>query len=305
MAVEYLGRVSMSQTPGSAELQSLIADRLREHAGPGREVGWLVDAVIDARPLEMVVLSADIRLSTLLMKEAVDIQLFAQGVSAFMDDCQQATFSHGGFFDKFTGDGFLAYWIPEELNPVTEDADGVEPEWLAYLDSQLRGEAQQTDDAEAFSERYRDVASSYEKNVLEALSVSLSAAAELLVNFSEVTLPMFRSQSRNLSSGVGLSIGIDVGEVQLMPVARQFTILGPPVVGAVRMVSAAQPWETLANVYPGELLNRFPQEVDHDVGVSLEYRKTKEYSRQEVYRIAFNRLSLPGSEAASVEHWTG
>ena len=74
--------------------------------------------------------------------------------------------------------------------------------------------------------------------------------------------------------------------------ALELTIVGPPVVGAVRMVTAAsRPKEIVANVYLGEHLSEHQDGVYQALGVTAtrEYRPTKEYPKgQEVYALTFD-----------------
>ena len=68
-------------------------------------------------------------------------------------------------------------------------------------------------------------------------------------------------------------------------------MVGPPVVGAVRMVTAAaEPREIVANVFLGERLHAGQDGVYEALGVTAtrEFRPTKEYPRgQEVYALTF------------------
>src|ERR671935_3238936 len=101
-----------------------IAELLKAHAPPDWEERFprdeLLDAIIDTTPLQMFVMAADIRESTLLMKEAVRFELFAKIMDKFVSAVRSGIGTPGGWFDKFTGDGFLAYWV------VQQGADDVE-----------------------------------------------------------------------------------------------------------------------------------------------------------------------------------
>jgi hypothetical protein len=125
--------------------------------------------------------------------------------------------------------------------------------------------------------------------------------AHLLTDlFHRRVLEDFRSNSRNLSGGVGLSMGLDGGPGYLVKIADELTVVGPPVVGAVRMVTAAaQPWEILANVYLGKRLSEEQAGVYEALGVTVarEFRPTKEYPRgQEVYALSFDRREPPDAD---------
>jgi hypothetical protein len=101
----------------------------------------------------------------------------------------------------------------------------------------------------------------------------------------------FRRNSKNFPSNVGLSLGLDAGPTYFVTVADDLTVVGSPVVGAVRMVSAAgKPWESVCNVYLGEWLYRNRSKfLDADVTIQREYRPTKEYESQEVYTLSFHK----------------
>jgi hypothetical protein len=113
----------------------------------------------------------------------------------------------------------------------------------------------------------------------------------------------FRSNSRNLSAGVGLSMGLDAGPGFLVKIADELTVVGPPVVGAVRMVTAAAlPREIVANVYLGERLREGQDGAYEALGVTVtrEFRPTKEYPKgQEVYALTFQQ---DGSDAEPSDH---
>jgi class 3 adenylate cyclase len=112
----------------------------------------------------------------------------------------------------------------------------------------------------------------------------------------------FRSNSRNLSAGVGLSMGLDAGPGYLVKIADELTLVGPPVVGAVRMVTAAElPKEIVANVFLGERLRDGQDGVYEALGVTVtrEFRPSKEYPKgQEVYALTFDRAEIEPDEEA-------
>lgn len=231
-----------------------ISGLLAKHAPPDWEERFgkdeLVDAVVDGQPLQMFVMAADIRESTTLMKEAVRFQDFARIMDKFVSAVRRGIGTPGGWFDKFTGDGFLAYWVvqrgPEEV---------------------------------------------YQRRFVEAAGNLAHTARELIELFHDRVLEDFRRNSRNLSEGVGLSIGLDAGPGFLVEIAGELTVVGPPVVGAVRMVTAAAgPQEIVANVYLGEHLHDEQDGIYEALGMtaSRESRPTKEYPKgQEVYALRF------------------
>src|SRR5256884_6011228 len=147
---------------------------LKPHAPGGWEQRFrktdLLDRVIDGEPIQMFVMAADIRESTTLMKEAVRFERFALVMDKFVTSVRRGIRNSGGWFDKFTGDGFLAYWIVQPAPPERYE------EWFV----QTAGDVAHT--------------------------------AHLLTDlFHRRVLEDFRSNSRNPSGGVGLSMGLDGG----------------------------------------------------------------------------------------------
>ena len=238
-----------------------IAGLLESHAPPDWEERFqrdqLLDAIIDTTPLQMFVMAADIRESTLLMKEAVRFEQFAKIMDKFVSAVRSGIGTPGGWFDKFTGDGFLAYWIA----PSTPKEE-------------------------------------YQQRFVEAAGNLAHTAHELIELFHRRVLEDFRRNSRNLSDGVGLAIGLDAGPGFLVEIAGELTLVGPPVVGAVRMVNAAsRPQEIFANVYLGEHLHHEQDGVYLALGMTAtrESRPTKEYPKgQEVYALTF----APGADVS-------
>jgi class 3 adenylate cyclase len=250
--------MSEEDRPVDREQERLrIAGLLATHAPPDWEDRFrtevLLDAIIDGEPLQLFVMAADIRESTTLMKEAVRFELFAKIMDKFVSAVRRGIGTPGGWFDRFTGDGFLAYWI-----------------------------VQQGPEAE------------YQQRFVEAAGNLAHTAHELIELFHARVLEDFRRNSRNLSDGVGLSMGLDAGPGFLVEIAGELTIVGPPVVGAVRMVTAAaDPKEIVANVFLGEHLHDEQDGIYRALSMtaSRESRPTKEYPKgQEVYALTFEEV---------------
>jgi class 3 adenylate cyclase len=242
-----------------------IAGLLESHAPPDWEQRFrkeeLLDAIIDHEPIQMFVMAADIRESTMLMKEAVRFELFARTMDKFVSAVRGGIGTPGGWFDKFTGDGFLAYWIVQSTPEEKE----------------------------------------YQRRFVEAAGNLAHTAHELVDLFHRRVLEDFRRNSRNLSQGVGLSMGLDAGPGYLVQIAGELTLVGPPVVGAVRMVTAAaKPQEIVANVHLGEHLHGEQSGIYEALGMTAtrESRPTKEYPKgQEVYALTFVRSVDPSRSA--------
>lgn len=76
----------------------------------------LLEAIRRQEILRLIVMATDIRKSTTLMKEAVDLVDFASDIGTFVNAMRSDLRRDGGWFDKFTGDGYLAYWIYESYD---------------------------------------------------------------------------------------------------------------------------------------------------------------------------------------------
>ncbi len=249
-----------SNAEDRARERARIAGLLENHAPPdwrGRfRTDELLDAIIDGAPIQMFVMAADIRESTTLMKEAIRFERFAFTMDKFVSAVRRGIGAPGGWFDKFTGDGFLSYWI------VQSGPEAV-----------------------------------YDERFVQAAGNIVHAAHTLVDFFHRLVLEDFRANSRNLSDGVGLSVGLDAGPGYLVQIGGELTVVGPPVVGAVRMVSAAsRPRDIIANVFLGERLREEQDGVYGELGVTVtrESRPTKEYPKgQEVYALTFEGREDP------------
>jgi class 3 adenylate cyclase len=190
------------------------------------------------------VLVGDIRKSTFLMKESISSKRFAQITRDFMKAVRDTANKNEGWFDKFTGDGFIIYWI------------------------------------------YGD-----EENQQKYISQILSFSDALLSIFPEV-MNEYRTNSTNFPADTGLSLGIDSGLCSLVNI-EDLNIIGPPVVGASRMVAEAEPFEILFNVSIGTWLNKDKERLARDYGIHIErkYIKTAEYGEtgQEAYSVRFQK----------------
>ena len=190
------------------------------------------------------VLVGDIRKSTFLMKESISSKRFAQITRDFMKAVRDTASKNEGWFDKFTGDGFVIYWI------------------------------------------YGD-----EDNQQKYISQILSFSDALLSIFPEV-MNEYRTNSTNFPADIGLSLGIDSGLCTLVKI-EDLNIIGPPVVGASRMVAEAEPFEVLFNVSIGAWLNKDKDRLARDYGICIErkYIKTTEYGEtgQEAYSVRFQK----------------
>ncbi|MDP2795755.1 MAG: hypothetical protein Q8O25_17000 [Sulfurisoma sp.] len=203
-------------------------------------------SIAERQPVEAIVMTADIRRSSSIMRESIDTLQFANILDDFVGEFRTVLCYHNGWFDKFTGDGFICYWL-------------IEDSFAAQMETVL-----------AFS-------------------------ATVMESFRGYYYPAFVANLRNIPSGVGLSIGIDAGPCHVAPVAGDLTLLGQPIVGAVRMANAARrPYELLMNAYPGNRLTESSTRNTGKLATDLNYQAikcvvdTKEYPEgQEAYAVTF------------------
>jgi class 3 adenylate cyclase len=52
-----------------------------------------------------------------VLKESIDIPQYAKILDDFVAEFRTVLHYHGGWFDKFTGDGFICYWLVEQSFP--------------------------------------------------------------------------------------------------------------------------------------------------------------------------------------------
>jgi class 3 adenylate cyclase len=240
---------TVSTTP-NPEAAVPAAKRLEQHASRA----WLetAEAKRVGRRIErkqqqnVLVLVADIRKSSQAMIEALDPYEYASTISSFTKQARNEVRSQRGLFDKFTGDGFLAYWT---FDPRT------------HLRTRRRA--------------------------LETIQAVLTA-------FVTDTMPRFRRNSQSLPSHLGLAFGIDEGLVHFVTIGPDLTIVGRPVVGAVRVADGATASEVLVNVHVGEEM-RDDAVSGRLKGIELVRtdRQGKEYPLQMAYAIRFLDFALP------------
>ncbi len=64
-----------------------------------------------AATVDASVIVGDLRMSTFVLKESVQPALFARFIIGFTEAVRSLVLSREGWFDKFTGDGFIAFWL--------------------------------------------------------------------------------------------------------------------------------------------------------------------------------------------------
>jgi class 3 adenylate cyclase len=108
--------------------EEAIARLIPRHAPRGWEErfdrqGHLATLIREGRQFQLLVLAADIRHSTVLQKEATSVLFHALILTRFVEAAADTIrVVHEGWFDKFTGDGFLAYWVLRLVDPPGSEA---------------------------------------------------------------------------------------------------------------------------------------------------------------------------------------
>jgi class 3 adenylate cyclase len=93
-----------------------LQDALSNHGPVGGRSQLTESAIEDlessrSTAVEATVIVGDLRLSTLLLKESVRPDLFARFIVGFTEATRSLVHARDGWFDKFTGDGFIVFWI--------------------------------------------------------------------------------------------------------------------------------------------------------------------------------------------------
>jgi class 3 adenylate cyclase len=209
-------------------------------------------SIREQRAVEAIVLSADIRRSASILKESIDIPYYANTLADFVGEFRTVLSYHGGWFDKFTGDGFLCYWLTEPTNFV------------------------------------------------EQMETVFDFSFSVMNNFRAFYYETFIANMRNVPTGIGLSVGIDAGPCYLLPIAGDLTVVGSPIVGAVRMNSACEAYQLMLNSFAGSRLLEGECSKNCQLSPDLSYRisldsvDTKEYpDGQTAYRIDFLKKGKP------------
>jgi class 3 adenylate cyclase len=182
-----------------SEIHALFADHSVEELR--KAYSWdRLTRMVRSESLTIVVMAADIRESTALLERAGTLQVFATAVREMIDAADSVIRREDGFFDKFLGDGFLAYWAPSDYGQE-------------MLEEEEDRAARHLRDAVTLGVIMNDV---------------LASGVMDLSHGIEGIGPM------------GFSVGIEVGEAAFFKVAGRWTIMGMPVVRASRMAGAKE-----------------------------------------------------------------
>jgi class 3 adenylate cyclase len=136
--------VHTGSTQGPTGLGGLLEELVARHASETGRAQLTEQNVSDltdsgSTEVEATVVVGDLRLSGFLLKEALRPALFARFIVGFTEAVRTLTNDSGGWFDKFTGDGFVSFWIhppghPPEGAQVPEFCQAVLPASESLVD---------------------------------------------------------------------------------------------------------------------------------------------------------------------------
>jgi len=100
------------------DLESVLANHAPADVAAGLTEEVRRDLVAaGAASVQALVVVGDLRLSGLVLREAVSPSLYARFVVGFTEAVRSLSGACGGWFDKFTGDGFVTFWLyPDEAH---------------------------------------------------------------------------------------------------------------------------------------------------------------------------------------------
>jgi class 3 adenylate cyclase len=115
-------------TPGEEVSRAEELDSVLARHGPLEARAQLGEEAMEhlrsegSTPIEADVVVGDLRMSAIVLREAVKTSLYARFIIGFTEAVRSLANGSGGWFDKFTGDGFVAYWIrPQGQDPALTD----------------------------------------------------------------------------------------------------------------------------------------------------------------------------------------
>jgi class 3 adenylate cyclase len=126
------------ESPGGTADRSSGLDAILARHGPlyaRRELGEQgIENLLAHRStsVEASVVVGDLRMSGIILREAVQTTQYARFIVGFTEAVRSLANASGGWFDKFTGDGFIAYWLtppgePSALKDVPEFCQALLP----------------------------------------------------------------------------------------------------------------------------------------------------------------------------------
>jgi class 3 adenylate cyclase len=221
-----------------------------------------LEVLLQKSPIEVVVLVADIRRSNQVQRDSRDFLAYAATMGHFLGTAIDAFRGAGMWFDRTTGDGFIAYSLQTSVWS-----------WAG----------------EALEQRTATPPN---------LSMLLGLAGGLHAAFKEGTGPAFERLCQHVPKEFGLALGIDGGLADFAEMAGDLAVVGPPIAGATRMADVARAGETLLNNYIGFVTHE-AEWVPDGVTITRETRATSDFPEgQVVYSLVGQPADLAKSHGA-------
>ncbi len=121
--------MALRSTPPDPSPESVLEESFARH-GPSdarRQLsrdGIQCLSTTGSTSINAAVVVGDLRMSGLLIREAVSAPLFARYLVGFTEAIRALAISFNGWFDKFTGDGFIAFWIYQIEDEIVQHVPG-------------------------------------------------------------------------------------------------------------------------------------------------------------------------------------
>jgi len=125
-----LGQLMDSSVTGPTPApKSGLEESFARHGPPGARRQLTPEAVRSlaeegSASVHAAVVVGDLRMSGLLIREAVSASLFARYIIGFTEAVRGLTNSFDGWFDKFTGDGFISFWLFRDEEEIVTTVPG-------------------------------------------------------------------------------------------------------------------------------------------------------------------------------------
>jgi hypothetical protein len=239
--------------------------------------------------LTALVASVDIRSSTTYMLHLEEFGGYSKHLADFLGELKAIVIAHGGFFDKFTGDGALVFW-------PTFKSDFSLDEFCRALHALLQVQVEFLGEILPLL-RARGGMLPKEFGLAIGLDYGEVMMSDLRPSIERVTVSVYNGGERTFN------IGRD-------PLTKSVTVLGRAVVGAVRMASEAKANKILCNNYPGQRLARGMSEVNNKFEkqwtITRGYVQTKEViDGQFAYELSYPAIEALADEHLSGDEWIG
>jgi hypothetical protein len=240
--VSFLQKHAPCHLRGDENLSSLIKDLIKEECG-----------------IPVTIAACDIIGSTMLMKNSKEVGKFAGVLTSFIDESRAHMDNCSAWFDSFTGDGFVCYWLPKEIAEI--------------------------EDVEEIGELERSVEVKQEPYLSNDV---LGLVRKTLRLYGQKIHPSFCKNLQHIPVLTGLSMGVDSGKGVFVPTptSDRITLVGEPFVGAVRLEANVPPFAAGFGPSIGRVLWRIRDDLcrEYDLNMTKGVIETQEFkSGEQIY----------------------